>query len=306
MIPPRYRALTTGETSRAAISAGIEFVDDLWKYGADVFTFIATRAGKRWQDHAIQGPDRASQVEQILAAHSADKFDIYFCPYPFSTNRRLREYALPNCYAHCDIDLTDPGGYDPQPNILWETSPGRFQGLWKWRTVADAEQSERYSHAIVTKDGGDKGGWSTTKMLRLPGTINHKPAYDRPVVTLRKFDKRPQALPEPIKKLARQRLKFVPISQIGSGDDAATIMKRYRRKMGLLAGSLMTASSVLYTDRSVAVFKIVSGLIRAGAPDSDIVTVLLVNPYFLAKWGPDFARAEREVEVIRARPEGER
>lgn len=303
MIPPRYRALATGEASRAAISAATKFVDDLWKYEASDFTFIGTRAGERWRDHPIQGPDRATQVDKILAAYDVTKFDIYFCPYAFSGSHRQREYALPSRYAHCDIDLADPDGYDPQPNMLWETSPGRFQGLWKWRAVAEAEQAERYSRAIVTKDGGDKGGWSTTKMLRLPGTINHKPDYNRPVVTLRAVDKRAQVLPEPIKKLARQKLKLLPISQIGSGDDAATIMRRYRRKMGLPAGALMVASRAFGTDRSGAVFQIVSGMIHAGAANSDIVTVLLVNPYFLSKWGADFARAEHEVETIRARLE---
>ena len=33
-------------------------------------------------------------------------------------------------------------------------------------------------------------------------------------------------------------------------------------------------------------------MIEAGAPDADIVTVLLANPYFLDKWGDDLAKAE--------------
>lgn len=81
-------------------------------------------------------------------------------------------------------------------------------------------------------------------------------------------------------------------------------MRRYRRKMGLPAGALMTARRVLREDRSGAVFLIVSGLIDAGAPDADIVTVLVGNPYFVAKRGTDRARAEQEVATIRARLEG--
>lgn len=301
MMPSRYRPLTTGKINRSAIRAASRFCAELWDYRADTFTFIGTRAGERWRDHPIQGSDRASQVETILAAHSADMFDIYFCPYAFSDNHRRREYALPSRYAHCDIDLADPDGYDPAPNMLWETSPGRFQGIWKWQKVAEAVEAERYSRAIVTKDGGDKGGWSITKMLRLPGTINHKPAYNRPIVTLRAFDDRSQALPGSIAKFERLGRRWEPISKLGSGDDAATIMRRYRRKMGLPAGALMTARSALGEDRSRAVFQIVAGLIDVGAADADIVTVLLANPYFLAKWGDDLAKAEAEVERIRAR-----
>lgn len=305
MMPSRFRPLMTGKTNRSAIRAAIAFCADLWDYEADAFTFIGTRAGERWRDHPIQGPNRAAQVETILAAHSADKFDIYFCPYAFSDNHRRREYALPSRYAHCDIDLADPDGYDPAPNLLWETSPGRFQGIWKWPNLAKAVEAERYSRAIVTKDGGDKGGWSITKMLRLPGTINHKPAYDRPIVTLRAFNGRSQALPASIAKFELLGRRWVPISKLGSGDDANTIMRRYRRKVGLPAGALMTARRVLGDDRSRAVFQIVAGLIDAGAPDADIVTVLLANPYFLAKWGDDLSKAEAEVERIRARIGGE-
>ena len=229
MMPSRYRPLTTGKTSRSAIMAAIRFCTDLWDYEADAFTFIGTRAGERWRDHPIRGADRAEQVEKILAAHTADKFDIYFCPYAFSDNHRRREYALPSRFAHCDIDLADPDGYEPAPNILWETSPGRFQGIWKWHDVAESVEAERYSRAIVTKDGGDKGGWSITKMLRLPGTINHKPAYDQPVVTLRRVDDRSQALPASIAKIGNLRGQWLPISRIGSGDDAARARSRLSR-----------------------------------------------------------------------------
>jgi hypothetical protein len=76
--------------------------------------------------------------------------------------------------------------------------------------------------------------------------------------------------------------------------------------MGLPAGALMTARRVLRGDRSGAVFVIVSGLIKAGAPDDDIVTVLADNPYFIDKWGTDRARAEQEVDTIRTRLEGRR
>lgn len=226
---------------------------------------------------------------------------------PVVEPRRLIPNALPTCMGWCDIDQADPAGYDPAPNVLWETSPGRFQGIWIWRTAAAGSVAERYSQAIVMKDGGDRGGWSVTKMLRVPGSINHKPAYDLPVVTLRAYDDRPQRLPSWLKAIvdrpsARPSTNTLP----ASGDDARIIMRRYRRLMGLPAGALMTARRVLRPDRSTAVFLIVAGLIEAGAPDADIVTVLLDNPYFLDKWGYDPDKAEGEVTRIRARIGGAR
>lgn len=305
MISPKYKHLAAGRRGRAAIEASCGFVADLWAdYDRDAVTFIGTRRGERWRDHPIQGDDRCDQVAEILAAHSPDRFDIYFCPSAFSEPHRHTGLALPSRYAHCDIDKADPAGYDPQPNILWETSPGRFQGIWIWNERAEGRIAEQYSKAIVYKQGGDKGGWSITKMLRIPGTINHKAAYDRPVVTLRAFDARPQKLPTSIAAIEqpdKERHSSRPTG--GSGADAAAIMRRYRRSMGLPAGALMTASRVLRSDRSGAVFQIVAALIRLGAPDRDIVTVLVANPYFIDKWGEDRGRAELEVAKIRSRLE---
>ncbi|HWK35162.1 DNA-primase RepB domain-containing protein, partial [Sphingomonas sp.] len=175
-MPWRYRPLTTGKQSRAATEAAIRFLVDLWDYEPRAYTFIATRRGDRWRDHAIRG-DRGAKLAAIIAAHPADRFDIYFCPNAFAGPHRRMALALPSRCAWCDIDDADPDAYDPQPNILWATSPGRFQGIWLWREVSPGDIAEQISRNIWAKDGGDKGGWSVTKMLRLPGTINHKPQY---------------------------------------------------------------------------------------------------------------------------------
>lgn len=307
MIPARYKHLASGKSSRAAIEAASRFVADLWAdHDPDAYTFIGTRRGERWRDHPIRGNNRRGQIAKILSAHSPDRFDVYFCPSAFSERNRRTDFALLSRYAHCDIDKADPAGYDPQPNILWETSPGSLQGIWIWGEMADGRIAERYSKNIVYKDGGDRNGWSITKMLRVPGTINHKPDYNRPVVTLRNYDERPQGIPASILAIEDPVALPAPDVQPASGDEAATIMRRYRRHMGLPAGALMTARRVLRGDRSGAVFQIVTGMMRAGAPDADIATVLVGNPYFIDKWGTDRARAEQEVETIRTRLEGGR
>ncbi len=306
MIPRRYRPLASGDAGLSTRETSIRFVVDLWDYDSDAYTFIGTKCGDRWHDHPIRG-DREAAVADIFAAYPAGRHDLYFCPNAFAEPRRLATHALSTRAGWCDIDQADPAGYDPAPNILWETSPGRFQGIWLWRDAVEGVVAERYSQAIVMKDGGDRGGWSVTKMLRVPGTMNHKPEYDRPIVTLRAYDDRPQRLPTSLKTIAKRPDGPATVATMQvSGDAAQTIMRRYRRRMGLPAGALMTARRVLRTDRSGAVFQIVAGLIDAGAPDVDIAVVLLVNPYFLDKWGHDPAKADEEVARILARIGGAR
>jgi hypothetical protein len=298
LIPHRYRPLTTGKVSQAATEAAIRFLADLWQYDPRDYTFVGTRRGGRWRDHAIRG-NRAEKVAAIIEAHPIDRFDIYFCPNAFSEPHRRTALALPSRCAWCDIDEADPDRYDPQPNILWETSPDRFQGIWLWQEPSPGNVAEQISRNIWAKDGGDKGGWSVTKMLRLPGTINHKSEYQRPVVTLQVYQQRPQALPRSI--LTAPVVTVEPGSIESKRGDPTKIMRRYRRAMGLQAGTLMTAKRVLRPDRSGAVFSIVAGMIAAGARDFEIVAVLVVNPYFISKWGTDVVAAEDQVARIRTR-----
>lgn len=305
MIPPRYRPLTTGSIGRAATAAAIRFLVELWDYEPRAYTFIGTRRGNEWRDHPIKG-DRGAKVASILESHPASLFDIYFCPNAFAEPHRRAALALPSRCAWCDIDDADPDAYDPQPNILWETSPGRFQGLWLWRDTAPGEIAEQVSRNIWAKDGGDKGGWSITKMLRLPGTINHKPGYRKPVVNLQVYDPRPQKLPRSILSMETRPVAVGAAGIDIAGLEPAQIMRRYRRRMGLQAGTLMTSTRVRRPDRSGAVYIIVVSLIQAGAQDAEIAAVLQVNPYFTSKWGADLAKAEDQIVRIRTRWEAGR
>lgn len=300
MMPPRYRSLTTGTTGREATAAAIRFLVDLWDYEPRAYTFLGTRRGGEWRDHPIKG-NRGAKIAAIIEAHPADEFDIYFCPNAFGAPQRRTVLALPSRYAWCDIDGADPDAYDPQPNVLWETSPGRYQGLWRWRDTAPGQIAEQISRNIWAKDGGDKGGWSITKMLRLPGTINHKLEYRKPVVTLQAYDPRPQQLPGFVLSAETTLTTLANESLNLDGLDPYEIMRRYRGKVGLQAGTLMTATRVRRLDRSGAVYMIVVSLLQAGAQSAEIAAVLLVNPYFTSKWGVDLAMAEDQIARIRAR-----
>jgi hypothetical protein len=194
MVPANLKPLTSPKTTAKTVAAAVDFLTTLWSgYHETAYTFLSTRDG-RWINHAIRG-DRASQIVEFLQKFPPELFDIYFCPNAFDARRLLEDHALPTRYAWCDIDNADPRGYDPAPNILWQTSPGRFQAIWIWDKKQPGQLAAASSRGIVYKDGGDKGGWAVTKLLRLPGTINHKPQYQKPVVTLHRFDAQPQKLP---------------------------------------------------------------------------------------------------------------
>jgi hypothetical protein len=278
-----------------------KFLTTLWEYDNSAYTFIGTRIGDRWQDHPITG-NRCKRIEEILAAYSPRQYDIYFCPNAFRKPMRRKQYALPTRYAWCDIDDADLNRYDPQPNVLWRTSPGRHQGLWVWPDRAPGEIAEQYSRNIVYKDGGDTGGWSVTKFLRLPGTINRKPVYDLPHVQLLRFEADPQKLPSRLSKHVPTKSSCKVQIDL-SGIDAARVIKKYRATIGLQARILVTGDRMTHRDRSAAIYMIVLAFIKAGATDSEIAAVLLSNIYFLDKHGLDQDTAEQEIGRIRSKVE---
>lgn len=300
-IPFELLLLSMGRWNPTARWCATEFLRTLWQSEEPAYTFIGTRLGNQWQDHPIQG-NRRKQIEEILTAYHPKKYDIYFCPNAFSKPMRRKQYALPTRYGWCDIDDADVKGYKPEPNMLWRTSPGRHQALWIWGDKAPGEIAEQYSKNIVYKDGGDAGGWSVTKMLRLPGTFNHKPVYDTPYVKLLRFDLDPQQLPLRLSKYTLTK----PSSEVQidlNGIDGAQVIRKYRAAIGLQARTLVTSDRMTHPDRSAAIYMIVSAFIQSGATDSEIATVLVSNVYFLSKHGPDLEIAEQEIGRIRSKLE---
>jgi len=100
--------------------------------------------------------------------------DQYFCPVVFSKPHRKKEYALPADFLWADLDPVHPDQCRLRPSVAWESSPGRYQALWFLTNEVAPEEAAALSKRIAYADGGDKGGWDLTQVLRLPGTHNFK------------------------------------------------------------------------------------------------------------------------------------
>lgn len=113
-----------------------------------------------------------------LDAHYRD--ELYFAPMVFNQPRRRREYATRCARLWADLDAIDPAGIpaDLTPNILWETSPGRYAAVW-FMANGRAETTERggENHRLTIALGADPSGWDTTQLLRVPLSANNKPGY---------------------------------------------------------------------------------------------------------------------------------
>lgn len=113
-------------------------------------------------------PDEVD-VEAFIAEHLGEH--CYFCPHLFTRPRRIKENAVPAKGLWADLDEIDPstlGGLEP--TVAIRSSPHRFVGLWSTDKVVSEDLNRRLTYHV----GADHSGWCFTKLLRLPGSRNHK------------------------------------------------------------------------------------------------------------------------------------
>lgn len=266
------------------------------------FVFLAFRCARsgKWREHAIQWPADHLKIGQLLQRYSRWDYDMYFCPNSFSKPRRKREYALPTRFAWCDIDDSPPEDYEPHPSLLWKTSPGRFQGLWSWDKYHEPDEAEQFSKGLAYRHGGDRNGWTITKMLRLMGSVNHKPQYDEPYVQTvacdwTKIRARPLALqrdraklPSPLPDIDVDPNKF----------DRVEVIRKYRKDLHPKARTMMRNRKAYEPNRSAQIFHMIAALHEAGASQDEIASVIWPNPYFVEKHGHDLGKLNEEIARV--------
>jgi len=303
-VPSELKPLARKRANDQSSSAAIEFLCRIWGgYSDEEFKSVSTKCkvSGDWRDHFLSGECRKGLIK-LFRKFPFDKYDVYFCPNSFSGERRKSHLAYQTRYSWSDVDDTDPEKFKPKPNVLWESSAGRYQALWIWEEYADPKEAEQYTKNLWNRYGGDKGAWSITKVLRVPGTTNHKPDRDGDYVRLLHFDPQPQRMPKKIADLSGLRAKTETSGEIDPfAYDPQTVMRKYRLRMGSSAGTLMTATKAAQNDRSGKLFCIAAKLWELGASDNEVACVLRVNPNFTEKWGENLAELERQVLNMRSR-----
>jgi RepB DNA-primase from phage plasmid/Protein of unknown function (DUF3987) len=132
--------------------------------------------GEGWVDK-FYTRDQFDEIDKFIKDNS--HLELYFSTHGFLKPQRRQNFAaIPNA-LWADLDGADPREIQPKPTIAWESSPGRYAAMWK----LDKPMTKALSQAVTYHVGADKGGWSLTKVLRIPGTRNYK-YNDAPIVRL--------------------------------------------------------------------------------------------------------------------------
>lgn len=155
------------------------FFDSIFEHDEGYVCICTTRPpAKRdtFNEEYFQWPtERAKMIEYVERAK--ETHNVYFCVNVLSVPRRKKDNAIPQNLVWADLDACRPDQVEVPPQVVIESSPYRFQALWRLDRKVDPLIAENYSKRIAyhhAKDGADKSGHDLTQLLRVPGTYNYK------------------------------------------------------------------------------------------------------------------------------------
>lgn len=133
-----------------------------------------------WHDRMYSWPDDRDKILAHVDKAKSSKKDTYFAPAVFTAESRSSKAVTTVRTLWADLDEVDPDNIPTmfKPTAVWESSPGRYQALWRLKQSLTMNEQQRLNQRLTYAIGADKGGWDITQVLRIPGTFNHK--YDPP------------------------------------------------------------------------------------------------------------------------------
>lgn len=176
----------TEKTKRASPTAS-EYINDNFKSSDRIAILVLNRnLGETTQRITSAQKAASPEFQAWLRYKNANGADIYVGMNPLKQDASTRTKGDIETIRHVYVDL-DHGGSAalqeiknsdlvPQPNYVLNTSPEKFQLVWKAEGIA-LEEAEALQHAMVREFGGDPAATDSTRVLRLPGFANKK--YDR-------------------------------------------------------------------------------------------------------------------------------
>lgn len=234
----------------------------------------------------------SSQVKALR-----DKYDLYVCFTPVGRDKRLKPNAQDSFIIAQDIDGV-PIPEDLPPSYYWETSPGKFQGVWVLDNKVNPQEQEIICRKLIKKYNFDPCGADIVHYYRIPGTRNHKYASTFKVsgmqgkgTVYRKRD-------------IIKHLKDVDITESIVVDNEPIEYKEYDLEELLLEYSVKQEyERILGSDRSEWAWNIESKMFINGASKEEVKFVLLNAPDSMAKFTE--RNVDSEVNRVYAKVEAE-
>jgi archaellum biogenesis ATPase FlaH len=243
----------------------MSIIERIWARLPGEYFFLSTKTkAGAWKDYPIKRSD-FHKIDDFIEEHS-DK-NQYWCPHGFSHPKRLEKYAVLPRALWADLDDVDPRKLNgTKPSLAWESSPGRFAGVWLINKPMNKLLNKRLTYTL----GADKGGWDLTQVLRIPGTTNYK--YGKGVPGKKLWFK-----PTPIDVDDLESHLRDDIDSDGKpgvvGSDASAIFKKYSPMLKIKYRQMLVLKKAV-GDRSKGLWELGFALIEAGLNREEWLTLI--------------------------------
>jgi hypothetical protein len=137
---------------------------------------LPAKVAKHWVPFYTRWPNEAAVTRRIDSS-LRDREDLYYSVAQFSQRGRKIEDVLPTAWLWADLDEVHPtqgAGLGFLPTVAVESSPGRYQALWRLTRELKPSVLEKLNRGLSYALDADRGGWDLTQVLRIPGTRNYK------------------------------------------------------------------------------------------------------------------------------------
>ena len=174
------------ENAKTFSPSASEYINDNFKPSEQIAVLVLNRSLRETTQRITTAQKAASpEFQAWLRYKNANGADIYVGMNPLKQDASTRTKDDIETIRHLYIDL-DHGGSTaldaiknsdlvPQPNYVLNTSPNKFQVVWKVEGIT-SEEAEALQRGMVREFGGDPAATDSTRVLRLPGFANKK--YD--------------------------------------------------------------------------------------------------------------------------------
>lgn len=213
--------------------------------------------------------------------------DVYWSPMLFhkpSTLSSARHAAKRNVKSlacvYADLDGLEPEALHIEPTVLVKSSPEHYHAYWRLSDYKDLENLdiEQLNRGVYQEhaDNGVDRGWPLAKKLRVPGTMNTKPAYGLPVPVSASFNENTESysseqFSESYAPATTPKVELIAEMPDTSMDDAIVILTRVNDSR---VTDLFSDIPSLADDWSSLMYSLECYLFEAGLELAEVFTVL--------------------------------
>lgn len=208
--------------------------------------------------------------------------NVYFCTTLMTDSKRSKEKAAESMIVWADLDGCNPDKVLETPTFILESSPNRFQALWKMAEPINPYDAEDISRRIAYKyeaEGADKSGWDLTQLLRVPFTINHKygggtiSGPQVKIVGVNGVEYTLEELREALPQVASYATSDIPMPDEGDlpEESPEDLMQKYRQRLQPIAFHMFAEEPE--KDWSAALWQFEMFCIEAGMSREEVFVV---------------------------------